>query len=57
MDKVDLIKSNVHSIINNKMKMKFDWFDLSEDVTLSNLCLNQAINLVIYPFIHLYSVD
>lgn len=37
----------VHAVINNKFKLKFDWFPLEEDITVANLCFNQAINLVI----------
>lgn len=46
IDRVKLVKDSVHTVINNKFKIKFDWFPLSEDITLANLAYNQAINLV-----------
>lgn len=32
--------------INEKLRIKFDWFPVTEDITMANLCFNQAINLV-----------
>ena len=44
---IDFGNPKVHVIIVNKLETKFDWFTLEEDITLSNICYNKCINLVI----------
>jgi hypothetical protein len=46
IDTVQVIKNTVNLTIHNKFKIKFDWYTLNEDITVANLCYNQAVNLV-----------
>ncbi len=47
VERVETVKNGVHSVIINKLEIKFDWFTIDTDISNINLCLNKAINLVI----------
>lgn len=51
-----MIYLKVQSAILDKLDTKFDWFTLDRDITLSNICLDQAVNLVsiFLKFVQLY---
>ncbi len=51
VERVQTVRQGVHSVIVNKLDIKFDWFTLETDMSNNNLCLNKAINLVIGKFI------
>ncbi|CAF0764926.1 unnamed protein product [Brachionus calyciflorus] len=56
IEKVQLVKESVHAVINNKFKLKYDWFMLEDDITVANVCYNQAINLSLTNGIGFYKL-
>ncbi len=51
VERVQTVRQGVHSVIVNKLDIKFDWFTLETDMSNNNLRLYKAINLVIGKFI------
>jgi len=39
-------RSKVSTIIANKMQVRYDWFEVSEEMTVGEVCRRKAINLV-----------
>ena len=38
------------TIIANKLKVRYDWFDVPEEMTIAEVCRRKAVNLVIIIF-------
>lgn len=46
VDHVMDLKAKVQQEVITKFHLKFDWFPAPEEISINNLCYNQAINLV-----------
>jgi hypothetical protein len=50
VDHVIDLKAKVQQEVMAKFRLKFDWFPAPEEMSINNLCYNQAINLVKISF-------
>ncbi|CAF3574213.1 unnamed protein product, partial [Rotaria sordida] len=44
---IDQTRVKVITIIGNKLKVRFDWFDVPEEMTIAEICRRKAVNLVL----------
>ncbi|CAF1164045.1 unnamed protein product [Rotaria magnacalcarata] len=44
---VEQTRLKVITIIGNKLKVRFDWFDIPEEITIAEVCRQKAVNLVL----------
>lgn len=43
---VEQTRAKVSTIIANKIQVRFDWFDVPEEMTIADVCRKKAVNLV-----------
>ncbi|CAF0731036.1 unnamed protein product [Didymodactylos carnosus] len=53
---IDQTKSKVYNIIANKMSVRFDWFDITEEMSIKEICHKKAVNLVLTDGFAFYKV-
>ncbi|CAF2762566.1 unnamed protein product [Rotaria sp. Silwood2] len=46
-ERVEQTRVKVITIIGNKLKVRFDWFDVPEEMTIAEICRRKAVNLVL----------